>query len=215
MDFIFQEAHNSAELETIRVIENQVFAVERQINLPPLGVAPGLACFRLIARTRDGALAGCISVLESGANSPMFRRYGSLIAGGEGRSARYTRMAVLPGFRGQSLSVRLILEAQRRFIVPNNFRRTWLLLNPAQADKSLIPGLLGFECAAPLVRAEYGLCRVLHRDEFSITSFTGNRRGWAYLAALAASASTVEDAALPSFPIGATLARAASPPPAA
>jgi hypothetical protein len=211
MQYMFHEPRNSADLKMIDAIEQHVFGAEKRILLPPLDVPPGASCFRLIARTLDGAPVGSVCVLETGRPPVRVADF----AGDGGRSARYTRLAVLPPFRGQNMSIRLILEAQRMFVAPNNFRRTWLLLPQDRAEKSLIAALLGFQCAPPVIRAEYGSCRMLYRDELSITSLAGNRRAWAFLAALAAPVSADVDVTVPKIPFAAMPALAWTLPPAA
>lgn len=215
MEFVFGTARTNADVTLVREIEHQVFSMEKRLRLRPLQETPAETCFRLLARTHEGVPAGCVTVLESQADCRIFGRYGWLIAGGVGRCARYTRLAVLPGFRGQNLSLRLILEAQRQLVAPKEFRRTWLLLPVDCAEKSLLSALLGFQCAKPVIRAEYGACRILHRDETSITSVSGNRRGWAYLAALAAPGQPAGDTAVTAPRLVVSLAQTYSASPAA
>jgi hypothetical protein len=111
--------------------------------------------------------------------------------------------------------MRLILEAHHRYVAKQMIHHTWLLFDAARASTSMLCTLLGFQSAAPLVRSEYGPSRLLVRDELSITAQRGNQRGWAYLAALAASNSAPE-AELPSaHPFGVMNEMALSLPPAA
>jgi hypothetical protein len=217
MQFVVHEASAAVDLKTIHDIEDQVFRSEKRIALPHLEEPPCGTVFRLIARSAENdAAAGALTVVESNADDPILRRHKNLVAN-SGRAVRYTRLAVLPQYRGQSLSTRLILEAQRRFVAPENIRYTWLLFDQARASSSLLSTLLGFNCGSAVIRSEYGPCRFLFREELSITAHNGNRRGWAYLAALAAPMTFGPEAAfLLSHPSAVTAQpAAASLPPAA
>jgi GNAT superfamily N-acetyltransferase len=217
MHFVVEEARGSLDLTAIQNLENQVFRTEKQIDLPRLRVPANAEVFRLVARaTPNGTPVGTLTVVDSNTHCPIFRRYGNLISSGGGRAARFTRLAVLPDYRGHSLSMRLILEAERRFIAPQNIQHTWLLFDASRASTSLLANLLGFHCGHDLIRSEYGPCRLLFRDELSIKARNGNRRGWAFLTALAASNSVPEVESLFSRPFGATVHAGAIPlPPAA
>jgi GNAT superfamily N-acetyltransferase len=190
MQFIIEDARNEGNLKAIQHLENRVFRLEKGIDLPPFAAVRDGAIFRLVARAlSNGVPVGTLSVVESNEHRPWFGRYESLIANRGGRVARYTRLAVLPEYRGHNLSMRLILEAQRRFVAPENIQHTWLLFDAARASNSLLSRLLRFRCGSAVIRAEYGACRLLIRDELSISAQIGNRHGWAYLTALAASES--------------------------
>ncbi len=217
MQFVIEEARTGADLRTIQNVENRVFHVEKRIELPRLEVPSDRMVCRLIARAAcNGEAVGSLSVVETGTDAPILRRYANLVGGDSGRAVRYTRLAVLPDYRGYSLSMRLLLEAERRFVAPENIQYGWLLFDAARAANSLLSTLLGFRCGSDVIRSEYGPCRLLFRDEMSITAQNGNRRGWAYLTALAASNSVPEVESLFSRPFGATSHAAAVPlPPAA
>jgi GNAT superfamily N-acetyltransferase len=187
MQVVVEEARSRVELEAAQDLENRVFRREKGIHLPPLAAGPQSNVFRLIALDASGSEPiGTVAVVESGPECPVFRRYGAFIANRPGRVARYTRLAVLPEHRGHNLSMRLILEAHHRYVAKQMIHHTWLLFDAARASTSMLCTLLGFQPAAPLVRSEYGPCRLLVRDELSITAQRGNQRGWAYLAALEA-----------------------------
>jgi hypothetical protein len=111
--------------------------------------------------------------------------------------ARYTRLAVMPQYRGRSLSMRLILEAQRLFVAQENIRHTWLLFDAARASTSLLCAMLGFNCGREVIRSEHGPCRLLTRDELSLTAQDGNRRGWSYLTALGMADGIPEESLFP------------------
>lgn len=187
MQLLIEEARTSAHLEEIRHLETCVFEKEKGIHLPPLVPPDGCKVFRLLARSEsDAAPIATVSVAQGEAHRQLLRRKGSTI-GRDEPVARYTRLAVHRDYRGQGLCLRLLLEAQRRFVAPEGIRHTWLLFDAARAAASLLGTLLAFECDSTSVRSEYGACRLLFRDELSIAAQNGNRRGWAYLAALAES----------------------------
>lgn len=217
MQVVIEEARTKFDHEAAQDLENRVFRREQGIHLPPLSVGTGVKVLRLLARAAAGSEpVGTLSVVESGNHCSLFRRYGSLIANRPGRVARYTRLAVAPEYRGNSLSMRLILEACRRHVAKERIQHTWLLFDAARASTSMLCTLLGFRCAAPLVQSEYGPCRLLVRDEFSITAQKGNQRGWAYLTALAASNPAPEFESVYSLPFAPATRELVAPfPPAA
>ncbi len=208
MHLVIEEALTGGDIQAARYLEDRVFRKEKGIKLPPLEETPGGIAFRLLARhASSGEPVGTLSVVESNAHDALLRRQSGLVANGNCRMARYTRLAVLPECRGQSLSMRLILEAQRLFVARENIRHTWLLFDASRASTSLLCKLLGFHCGQAVIRSEYGPCRLLSRDELSFAAQDGNRRGWAYLTALGAASGIPEESLFP-YPIADRFGRA-------
>jgi len=177
-----------------RFVEEVVFHREMGIRLPQLHDVHGAPMLQFIARASSGTPAGLLTVVETTGDNRILRRCG-IAASAAGRSARYTRLAVMPEFRGMGLPVRLILEAHRSFVVPNSMTRSWLLFDAGRAATSLISLLLGFAPARRTVWSELGSCRALVRDEQAQGAADGIRRGYVYLAALepGAGAHTIRD----------------------
>lgn len=215
MQLVIKQVCTAVDADAVRYLEDRVFRQEKKVSLAPLEAASGQRAFHLLARAAlSGEPVATLSVVETPPDSPFFRRYRISIPNRSACVARFTRLAVLPEYRGQSLSMRLILEAQRRLVAPAKIQHTWLLFDAARASKSLLCTLLGFHCGSSVVRSEYGPCRVLFRDELSIMAHEGNRRGWAYLAALADSSSVAETGSLgsPAFRVAGGEGATAVPP---
>ena len=185
MQFYIEEASNAPDIRMARYIEDEVFRREKRLQLPPLVLPHGGPALSVLAREAvTGEPAGVLTVLETTGDAVLHERYG-VRNPSQGRSARYTRLAVLPAFRGYGLSIRLILEAHRRFVEPNGIDHTWLLFDASRASSSLIASVLGFRCGARTFRSEYGLCRLLSRNEHSAGAQQGVQLGWTYVEALA------------------------------
>jgi hypothetical protein len=191
MQLFIEEARTSFDLDAVRHLETCIFEREKGVTLPPLQGAEGDGkIFRLLARVASSnEPVATLSVVEGRPNYPGLLKAAlggekRPAANGNERVARYTRMAVRSEFRGHSLCLRLMLEAQRRFVGPEGIHKTWLLFNAERASSSLLAMLLGFTCDSQVIRSEYGRCRLLSRDELTITAHNSNRRAWAYLAAL-------------------------------
>ena len=201
--------------EAARQVRQQVFGSEWRLSLPQVcEYHPGRQ-LTLVARDRSSQEpVAALTVAETTGDAEVHGRVGLSFLKGE-RVARHTQLAVLKPYRGLNLSIRLILEAQRRFVAPQNIRYTWLLFDAARASGSLLCALLGFHCGSAVIRAEHGPCRLLFRDELSVSAQSGNRRGWAYLTALAESKSVPEVEPLFSRRLDATgRGESISPPPA-
>jgi hypothetical protein len=206
MKFFIEEACSAGDVQAIRYLEDRVFRKEMGIKLPALEEAPGATAFRLLARrASSGEPVATLSVVESNAPGEILRR----------RMARYTRLAVLPECRGRSLSMRLLLEAQRLYVARENIRHTWLLFDAPRASTSLLCTLLGFHCGQAVIRSEYGPCRLLSRDELSFSAQDANRRGWAYLTALGMAGGIPEESLFPYPVCGPASHEAIALPPAA
>jgi GNAT superfamily N-acetyltransferase len=186
MQFSIEQARSAADLETVQYLENRVFRYEKRMEVPELMIPEGTAVMRMLARlVPTGEPVGTLTVMETTGNSELHARYGVPVrSDGNGRVARFTRLAVLAPYRGQGLSMQLVIEAHRQFVVTQSIRQTWLLFDAGRAGTSLISTLLGYTVGPRSYRSEYGLCRVLFRDEMSIPAELGTRRGVAYLTAL-------------------------------
>jgi GNAT superfamily N-acetyltransferase len=175
-------AWSETDLRAVQLLEEEVFRREMGINLPAFHVPEQAAWLRLVARLEpDGKPVGTVTVLETTGDHDLHRSSG-LTAPASTRIARYTRLAVLPQHRGYGLSLRLMLEANERFAVPNGIDTTWLLFDARRAQSSLMVSILRFHCGTAVIRSEYGACRVLSRNERGRAAIEGTRRGWAFVA---------------------------------
>jgi GNAT superfamily N-acetyltransferase len=181
MQVYITEAWGERDLRAVQYLEDEVFRREMRINLPEFRVPRGAAMLRLLARLKpDSDSVGTLTVVETTGDQDLHRSSGVTVQA-DGRVARYTRLAVLPQHRGHGLSIRLMLEAHERSAARNGIHQTWLLFDTRRAPTSLIASVLGFTCGATIVRSEYGLCRVLSRNEFSGAAAGDTRRGWAFV----------------------------------
>jgi len=191
MELLIEEAQTNVQHEAVRHLETCVFANEKHIDLPPLTEITCKNLFRLLAREKlSGLPVATLSVAEGEVHPRLLNHRAPGIRRGES-SARYTRLAVRREWRGQGLHLSLFLEAQRRFITPAGIRHTWFLFDAGRRFPSLLETVLRFECDTKVVQSEYGPCRMLFRDELSITAQRGNRSASAYIAAVAASSAQV------------------------
>lgn len=166
----------------VRHIQEEVFRREMGIRLPELEIPPGRTQLELIARLGCEDPVGTLTMVETTGERSLHRRY-HVDPGAAGRVARYSRLAVLKPYRGCGVPLVLLLEAYRRFIVPQQFCYSWLLFDAARAASSLMVRLLGFTPGERIIRSEYGACRVLVRSERTAAAEEATRRGWAHIEA--------------------------------
>jgi GNAT superfamily N-acetyltransferase len=81
------------------------------------------------------------------------------------RVARLTQLAVLQSFRGLGIPHQLIREAIHRIVQPHKFDFTWLLLDASRAGSCRLIDDFDYSVSPYVLQTEYGLCRVLTRDE--------------------------------------------------
>jgi hypothetical protein len=86
------------------------------------------------------------------------------------RVARYSQLAVLKPYRKLNLSLRLILEAHRKFIIPNKVDYTWMLFDAERVASSPVSKRLAFIPSKEAFRSEFGYSRSLVRDERTFRS---------------------------------------------
>ena len=145
-------------------VRNEVFGREWHVTLPELTQYAPERQLTLVAY--DGSShepVAVLTVLETTGEEEMHSRLG--LSFHDERAARYTQLAVLKPYRGLNLPVRLILEAHRLFVGPNDIRYTWLLFHAERARTSSLCSLLGFSASSRRFLTEYGCSRALTRDE--------------------------------------------------
>ena len=173
-------AQNDADLDAIEYLEDQVFRKEMRVRLPQFQ-PNGSPMLRLLARLKpNDDVAGTLTIVETTDNHYLHQRCHLPALPGQ-RIARYTRLAVLPHHRGRGLAIRLMLEAHKHWVVPNGIDETWLLLDNRRAPHSLIGSVLGFSCGDAPIRSEYGMCRLMSRNERSQDAIAATHRGWAFI----------------------------------
>jgi GNAT superfamily N-acetyltransferase len=163
MAIIIEAARSLADLADLHALRQAVFEREMGLRLPPFAAPSEDSYVHVLAREGlQGAVVAGLTVVETTGDRTTHQRYGLKFPDGAA-VARCTRLAVLPAYRGQGLPLRLMLAAQRLFIVPRGIRYTWLALDARRAAKSDFCRLLGYQsngaqCA--LVRDEIAALEV-------------------------------------------------------
>jgi hypothetical protein len=172
MDIFVEKVANSETREEIHQIEREVFEQELGVRLSNYQqVRP---CFQLLARPGQGEQpVGSLAVVDTTIGADLLGKCGLEIEPGK-KIARYTRLAVRRPFRGLDIPLFLILEANRRFILPNKYDYSWLLFDEKRASSITLSTVFNLSPLKTVVRSEYGLCRVLLRNEQSATARAGN-----------------------------------------
>jgi hypothetical protein len=161
---IFEPATTPAMAAAAHCVREEVFGREWNRSLTRLSSNPA-ETITLIARTEKNAHPiAALTVVDTTMDSELHERFALPFESGV-RVARYTRLAVLKPYRGLNIPLQFILEARRRFITTANVRYTWLLFDAERAISSKICGLLGFHVSEQTFHTEYGVSRVLWRNE--------------------------------------------------
>ena len=167
MEITIQPVTNLEDEAAMLSIRQRVFNWEMGVVLPSLTRFGELGATHLLARAGpEGNPVAALSVVDTSADRELHQRYGLEFALGS-RVARYTQLAVISPYRGLNIPIRLILEAHRRFVVPKGFDYTWLLFAADRAYSSALCARLAFAPSRRTFITEYGLTRVLVRDERS------------------------------------------------
>jgi GNAT superfamily N-acetyltransferase len=178
---IIEPAADAATVAAADHVREEVFGREWNHTLPPLSNCDPAQMLTLVARTEVHAEPiAALTVLDTTADSEVHHRFELPFEGGV-RVARYTRLAVLKPYRGLNVPLQLILEAQRRFVATAEIEYTWLLFDAKRAESSSICRLLGFRASARTFRTEYGLSRVLWRNEFGAGACQSNESAQQFL----------------------------------
>lgn len=181
MELIIEEVKSRHDEAAMRRIRKQVFEVEMGIVLPGMSQMQDAPSLDLLAIAGpDGEPVAAMRVIETTANEELHRRCGLAFSSGS-RIARGTNLAVIKPYRGMNIPLMLMLEAHRRFVA-GRFDFTWLLFEASRAETSFLCRHLAFAASPHVVRAEYGLCRALVRDERAPGSEDAIRQAETYLA---------------------------------
>jgi len=179
---IIEMATSKEDMLSMRRIRQQVFEYEMGLTLPALSVPESLAAAHLIARVEStGEPVAALTVVDTTNEADLCERYG-LCLGPDPRTARYMQLAVSMPYRGMNLPLKLILEAHYRFVAPGKFTHTWLLFDAERAANSSLCARLGFSASERALHSQFGIRRVLVRDERSAFCEQALRRTQQYLA---------------------------------
>jgi hypothetical protein len=176
MDIFVETVTDCESTEEIRQIEQEVFEQELGMRLSNYNCKQTGPYFQLLARPGPGEKAvASLAVVDTTNSVDLLGQCGIEIEMGK-KIARYTRLAVRRPFRGLDIPLFLILEANRRFILPNQYDYSWLLFEERRASSTTLSTVFNLSPLKTVVRSEYGLCRVLLRNEQSTSARAGTLR---------------------------------------
>jgi hypothetical protein len=182
---IIEMATSEEDLLSMRRIRRQVFEYEMGLALPALSAPEGVATAHVIARAEATSEAiAALTVVDTTNETDLCGRYG-LCLHPNARTARYTQLAVVKPYRGMNLPLMLILKAHYHFVVPGGYTHTWLLFDAKRAANSSLCAHLGFSVSERVLHSQFGVTRLLVRDEQSAFCEQAIRQTQQYLAAVA------------------------------
>jgi len=138
---------------------------ERELGMNRAPAVDPLRSHTFLARLQPNEKpVGTLTVLDTTGEDGLHRKYG-LSFPESAKVARYTRLAVLPPYRGMGISLRLMYEARRRFVLPERFEHSWLLFDAERAALSTLSMLLDFTAGDMVFLTEWGRTRVMVKSE--------------------------------------------------
>lgn len=178
-------ATSEEDMSAMRRIRQQVFEYEMGLTLPALNAPEGVAAAHVIARAElTGEPVAALTVVDTTNEVDVFKQYG-LRLHPDSPTARYMQLAVIKPYRGMNLPIALILKAHFHFVVPGGFAHTWLLFDAKRATNSSLCAHLSFSASDLVFHSQFGINRLLVRDERSALCQQAIRRTQQYLAAIA------------------------------
>jgi hypothetical protein len=182
---IIEMATCEEDLLAMRRIRRQVFEYEMGLALPALSAPEGVVAAHVIARAEaTSEPVAALTVVDTTNETDLCGRYG-LWLHPNARTARYTQLAVVKPYRGINLPLMLILKAHYHFVVPGGITHTWLLFDAKRAANSSLCAHLGFSVSERVLHSQFGVTRLLVRDEQSAFCEQAIRQTQQYLAAVA------------------------------
>jgi hypothetical protein len=182
---IIEMATSEEDLLSMRRIRRQVFEYEMGLALPARLAPEGVAAAHVIARAEaTSEPVAALTVVDTTNETDLCGRYG-LCLHPNARTARYTQLAVVKPYRGMNLPLMLILKAHYYFVAPGDFTHTWLLFDAERAASSSLCARLCFSASERVFHSQFGINRVLMRDERSALCEQAIRQTQQYLAAVA------------------------------
>ena len=182
---IIEMATSEEDLLSMRRIRRQVFECEMGLALPALSAPEGVAAAHVIARAEaTSEPVAALTVVDTTNEAGLREQYG-LHLQPDARTARYTQLAVRKPYRGMNLPLMLILKAHYHFVAPGKFTHTWLLFDAKRAANSSLCARLGFSASERVFHSQFGITRILVRDERSAFCEQALRRTQQYLVGFA------------------------------
>ena len=126
VQFLFRVVNSAGDRFEFDMLQRIVFG--RDVERFPIPLrAPRESAMRILAYTEERLSAiGGLTVVDTTDDALSHFAYG-IPAASIARTAFYGGMVVLPDYRGLSVPIRLIFEAQRLFVRPRGIECTWLL----------------------------------------------------------------------------------------
>ena len=185
MEIVIKPATSNEDRDAMSRIRQEVFEREWGIAPAQLRVYDETSALHLLALVEPGGCpVAALTVVDTSGDQQLHESY-SLGFAPQTRAARYTQLAVLKPYRGMDIPVRMILEAHHRFVVPGRFDYTWLLFDAKRAASSSLCARLGFSAGERAFHSQFGITRILVRDERSAFCEQALRQTQQYLAAVA------------------------------
>ena len=156
-----EEATTYRQWAKVSEIREQVFSAENGFAFQPLPGPGEPGVWHFLARDENDAI-GTLSVVDTTNDSELHRRF-RLSFDRNDRVARYAQLAILKPYRNRGIFKILFQMAQNTVIRSQGFTAEWLLYPAALAQSSALAQSLGFTIEAPLLKTEFGRCRVLIR----------------------------------------------------
>ena len=165
-------------------IRKEVFCGEWKLTLPSLGADDPDRQLTLVAHSASGNQPlAALTVIDTTKDEQLHARIRLTSSSGV-RVARYTQLAVLRPYRGMNLPIQLILEARRRFIVPNKIGYSWLRSRNARQPCRPLRRCSASRRILRRTTERVPMSRVLSRDEISREAGARDRAAAAYIACL-------------------------------
>jgi acyl carrier protein len=140
-------------------VRTQVFTIEYGFSFKLLSGPEQTGVWHFLARHNHEAV-GTLSVVDTTENRQLHQRY-RLKFGANERVARYAQLAILMPYRKRGIFEMLIETAQQTVIRPLGFTVGWLLYPAKLAHSCTLTQHLGFVAETPVLKTEFGNCRVL------------------------------------------------------
>lgn len=156
-----EEATTYRQWAKISEIRDQVFSTENGFAFQPLPAPGEPGVWHFVARDENEAI-GTLSIVDTTNDSQLHHRY-RLNFDKNDRVARYAQLAILKPYRNRGIFKMLFQMAQSTVIRSQGFNAEWLLYPVEHAQSSVLAQSLGFTVEAPLLKTEFGRCRVLIR----------------------------------------------------
>lgn len=179
MDIVIEQTTSSEDVTAMLEVWQQVFEREMCIMLPQHS-ASNHSSHWLARLKQSREPVGTLSVVDT---TGQHQLHDSLGLGfyPQTRVARFTHLAVLKPYRGQNIPLAMMLEANRRMIVPGEFDHTWLLFDVEKAAGSFLSRQLGFTLLPQTFVSEYGCRCPLVRNERTHEAVVAIRQAELYL----------------------------------